>query len=246
MKPICSTLGRSSCRQISHLRDLRIERREKRLWPFNDPVLGGTFGGVRSSGTPGTSQFLKGKTLFPSTVEGTITMRSSAEPDESVEHALAALTIRLRKQKPDRLVRTTNKVSFNGGVLRFVPSWNLLAPITAGEISVTSDGQVLTIRYKVTFTQLIIIGTALTLWIGSSFWQATSFPLLGKIVGLLSMWLWLVGGNYLLTAVRFPAFLRSTVANPPSGAEAARYPEPEYPDFPEYGPKSDQTPTIKD
>ncbi len=52
----------------------------------------------------------------------------------AIENALIAIVTRLEKSKPSSISSGWDRIEFVGGMLRGVPSWNLLAAIRSGEI----------------------------------------------------------------------------------------------------------------
>src|SRR5713226_3498439 len=51
-----------------------------------------------------------------------------------------------------------NRVSFTGGMFRFVSNWNVLVPFGFGDLTVDSSAR--HIRYRLSFRQLVIFATA--------------------------------------------------------------------------------------
>jgi hypothetical protein len=88
----------------------------------------------------------------------------------------------------------------------------LLVAISHGEIRVEREMKGFSIRYEIWFTQLLIVVTVGVLgFLGPPIVAAPNLSTAGKVVILSVAWLWLVGGNIGITALRFPRFLKRAV-----------------------------------
>jgi hypothetical protein len=116
----------------------------------------------------------------------------------------------LQELKATAVVVDGNRVSFKGGAGRVVGRWNLLIPFEFGELTVDSaDRQIsyrLSLRQLVGSVTLVLVILAATNPLFKlripSWWFALAF-------------VWLVGGNLVLGLLRFPAFVRRSVASAP-------------------------------
>src|SRR5580693_8994219 len=69
----------------------------------------------------------------------------------------------LRGVEARGVVIEANRVLFRGGVFRLVGNWNVLCPFGFGDLAV--DANLRQIRYRLSFRQLMLVATALTLFI---------------------------------------------------------------------------------
>jgi hypothetical protein len=144
--------------------------------------------------------------MFPFSRRGILEV-PGLEPDL----ALDRLRVALEKADARNLRRDGSRLVFYGGIFRFVGSWNILCPISTGEISASpmSDGAKVT--YRLSFVEILVVVSLMLAFMagiapGNARAESARMLLLG--------WSWLVGGNYLLTAWRFPRFLRRAVSAP--------------------------------
>src|SRR5262245_34875204 len=87
---------------------------------------------------------------------------------------------------------------------------NILAPLDRGEVSAVVEGGQLCLRYRLSFRRLVILGTLLVLCVfGPPLTISAIVTRSPENLGILPLaWLWYCGGNYLLSSLRFPSFLR--------------------------------------
>jgi hypothetical protein len=125
------------------------------------------------------------------------------------ETLCAKLAQALRDAHARDVVLWPDRVTFSGGMFRVVTNWNVLVPITRGELVVEDSGKRL--RYRVSFLQLVsclVVFTVLALVV---------MPLQGFSPGMLRffpvlIWVWLGGGNFVIGILRFERFLRRAIA----------------------------------
>ena len=65
----------------------------------------------------------------------------------------------LRHEKALDLRATSHAITFRGGMLRAVTDWNVLRPISSGEIVFGQAGQTVTLTYRVSWLSLFMITT---------------------------------------------------------------------------------------
>jgi len=125
------------------------------------------------------------------------------------ENLLRSIISSLKKVKASNIRNDQNRITFSGGILRFVMGWNILCAISSGEITFEKNNDKLSLNYHLKFTEMFVIVTIMVLgFMGPFIFQARNLSPFPKIIILLFMWLWLFGGNYLLTIFRFPGFIR--------------------------------------
>jgi hypothetical protein len=111
----------------------------------------------------------------------------------------------LEREKAKNVETTNNRITFTGGVFRPVSNWNVLVPITPGEIEI--DGERHCIYYNIRFSQLIIIGSFMVAFIVAAFAVSSGAPKTVLILGLPFIWFWLVGMNLIIDIPRFNRFI---------------------------------------
>lgn len=130
-------------------------------------------------------------------------IRRSVTADSLAE----ALCERLRELRGRNIEIKGDTVCFTGSYLRCVTNWNVLVPITRGEVRIDRDAMV--VRYHLTFTGIAIampLGVGLTLLMAA----INGFPV---PVSILVTWFVLlglggVGASIAIGIHRFDAFLR--------------------------------------
>lgn len=137
---------------------------------------------------------------FPFSNSGTIEVISHEAA--SLQPIVSAIENAIRDSKPTSLSVKDGVLSFRAGVFRFVNNWNDLVSIGSGEIRLSQRGERVLIHYRISFVQMFII---VSVMVGLIFGFVAQAPLGFIVVG----WLWLFGGNYLITLYRFPRFLRA-------------------------------------
>lgn len=120
----------------------------------------------------------------------------------------------IRAESPQDLKVSECEIAFRGGVFRLVTGMNQLVAITRGSITFTVHDGRLHITYRLTFTQMLLIVTCLTVafpWARSNQHGASGTPIPAQlpVAFLIAGWLWLFGGNYVLTMFRFRRLLRT-------------------------------------
>jgi hypothetical protein len=139
---------------------------------------------------------------FPFSSSGKILVESADLPG-----AIAIVEDTIKRARPGRISVTETRIDFTGGLFRWVTNWNLLGPIGSGSITFRQINNAVELQYHVSFVQMFIVSTALVLFMFGV------LPILQSdkgepIVVLGLMWLWIFGGNYLITIFRFPDALR--------------------------------------
>jgi hypothetical protein len=144
---------------------------------------------------------------FPFSNSGTIEVISHEAA--SIQPIVLAIENAIRDSKPTSLRLNDGVLTYRAGVFRFVNNWNHLVSIGSGEIRFSQQGELVLIHYRISFVQMFII---VSVMVGLVFGFVAQAPLGSIVLG----WLWLFGGNYLITLYRFPRFLRAA-------AEKARH-----------------------
>ncbi len=141
---------------------------------------------------------------FPISLSGAVTAR-----EVTVEQALDRIESALSYAKALALRREGGAVQFRGGVFRLVSGWNVLVPISSGIVEVSPSATGVSVGYRVTFMQMLILVTLMVgAFLGPFVMATPEMPVKGGLGVLAVAWLWLFGGNFVLTRWRWPAFLR--------------------------------------
>jgi hypothetical protein len=147
---------------------------------------------------------------FPFTLSGRIWLE---QRPMSVETILRGVEDELKRQRALRIERRSDTIYFAAGLFRSVGSWNILVPIDHGTISVLEDQEGTALVYHLSYVQLFLVASVMIFGLmGPVIWTESNLSLVGKTAILGFMWIWLVGGNLVISAARFPAFLRRVVA----------------------------------
>lgn len=126
-------------------------------------------------------------------------IRISASREGAAYEELVKKILQELEKARGRIVATeSGGVEFRGGIFRFVPSWNLLIPITKGWVSV--DPQASKVTYVLRFGQLWGVGIAMAVLLTMASWRSgmssgTYLPT------LLFFGLWFVGMNYVIARI---------------------------------------------
>ena len=146
---------------------------------------------------------------FPFTYSGTVTISFEADEKDSIDRVMRNVTGGLEAVRAKRVQRENANLTFRGGIFRPISTWNPTWAISSGTFVFTSDGNRVRISYRLRFTEMVVFAS-----IGVLVFLAP--PLLrapnvtdAKAAGLLGLfWVFLVGGNYVLTRWRFQKWLK--------------------------------------
>jgi hypothetical protein len=138
----------------------------------------------------------------------------------------AHLAVRLREVDASEVEVRNNRVTFSGGIFRFVTNWNILVSFGFGDLTVDSDTS--EIRYRLSYRQLVIASAAMfvVMCVFLLAFSGTQGIISGTwtIFALLLMWLCVGFMNVTIGVWRFKRFLgRATGTAPrvrPMGAPA--------------------------
>jgi hypothetical protein len=124
--------------------------------------------------------------------------------------AMAALVAGLQRVRASTIDHEDSQVSFTSNLFRFVMNTNLLVSIEGGTIDAElADGSI-TFTYSLGTVRIFIIATAMAL-LFTGLTHSARFDLDAAAgIGFMA-WLWLFGGNYLITLVRFRWFVKRCV-----------------------------------
>jgi hypothetical protein len=149
---------------------------------------------------------------FPISSRGEITVEFTGDPSAVSE----AIRLALAEERPTALSSVGKRIQFRGGSgAGGLGNWHLLQPISAGTVEVSVDRAVIALRYELRFTQTLAFGSLLVFGFLAPvlMFSRESRPIEVAVVSVAG-WLWLVGGNYVLSNFRFRVFLRRVLQSP--------------------------------
>ena|SRR2546422_4998094 len=133
--------------------------------------------------------------------------------DSSASVATDALEHALEQLRAKRIARRGCRIEFTGGIFRAVRGDNLLVAVGSGDLSLERSGTGLEVTYRLRLTQMLLTVSGLVLFVlGPPVIGAPNLNTLQASGVLLTAWLWLFGGNVVLTLVRFPRWIQRTLA----------------------------------
>jgi hypothetical protein len=135
--------------------------------------------------------------------------------DRDVDSSLlpARLAGCLRGVDADEVEITDNRVTFEGGIFRFVTNWNVLVPFGFGDLTVCPETR--QVRYRLSYRQLVIF-SATMIGVMEAFVLAFAGPQrLTIVIALSVMWFFALFTNLALGIPRFEDLIRRAVASAP-------------------------------
>jgi len=141
---------------------------------------------------------------FPITVTGVVKLPFGTERISVTEY-MSAVEKCLENEKAKKIVVSGNKITFRGGMFRFVSKSNLLVTIDHGQVQVEELPTELHVTYRLSFLQIFVLTSVFVMFL--------VFILHDTIVSsrnasyLILIWLWVFGGNFAVGLFRFRRFL---------------------------------------
>lgn len=133
--------------------------------------------------------------------------RINAELEGDRDTFLKAMVEQLKAEKATSILVTGNRITFKGGLFRFVSGWNILTSVSSGYIEALPTRGGLFVTYYLSFRQLLIVATALGFVFMGDLLREKSLPIIAKIGIPIVTLLFLFGMNFLMTVIRFPSFI---------------------------------------
>lgn len=127
------------------------------------------------------------------------------------DRLLYTFRLELDRLSPRKLDVSGDTVAFRGGVFRLglMTNWNLLVPIGRGEIVVEPTDDGLSVRYVISFRELITVATIMILIMMAMIFESEGMEVFPFVpVALIFGWLFVVGGNIAIAIPRFNSFVR--------------------------------------
>jgi hypothetical protein len=141
--------------------------------------------------------------ILSTMTRGSLPLDKHIDPHKLVERLADALRLVHAKD----VIVTANRISFSGGIFRFVSNWNVLVPFSQGELIIDQvAGQ---LQYRVSLRQFVMI-----LIVFSVFFLIYILALAGPLalIPVALAMTWLLGGlNLLIAKARFEYFLCKTI-----------------------------------
>lgn len=142
--------------------------------------------------------------MFPFSATGEV--RVGTNSTIGLKQLLPLVAKEIDSHRPSSVTVSEQELRFKAG-FRLVSSWNLLLPWTCGTLRFSQHDEAIAISYRLSFLEMLCIGTTLALMAGGAGW--TGYAHAALLFG--AAWIWLVGGNYWIGVLRFRAFLRRVV-----------------------------------
>jgi hypothetical protein len=101
------------------------------------------------------------------------------------------------------------RISFTGGMFRFVLNWNILIQIGYGHVDLNETDDSFEVSYYVSFRQMLVIVSLLVLFLGVLLFLSDHMPLAGALGLMAFAWVFLFGANWAIAMARFPSFVNS-------------------------------------
>jgi len=138
----------------------------------------------------------------------------------TVDETIARLERALAGAGATALRRESNGLQFGGTAFRLVSNWNVLVPISTGIIEVRSRNDGIIVWYRLRFTWVLVAVTLLVTGLFAPIAVASNAPMAGRLIFPVVGWLWLFGGNFVLTRWRFPRFLTRSLLHAAESGKA--------------------------
>jgi hypothetical protein len=144
----------------------------------------------------------------PFSKSGTIQVANG--PGREIGAIMASVMEALQRQKALDLRSTSDSITFRGGLFRGVTDWNVLRPISSGQIVFAHTEDTVTMTYRVSWFGLFIITTATVS-------VAVAFSGDRQVAFILPLaWLFLLFIAYTRVALGFREFLARAAGVPPT------------------------------
>jgi len=151
---------------------------------------------------------------LPIHIKGKVSLSRDPDNKLTIESLREYLTDSILQKEAKTVDAKQDEIYFKVGWFRPFLGWKLLVPVTTGQISIHADDSKLLVNYKLSFEHLIIIATVITVVMCGPI-LLTSPSLADnafQVISIFIIWLWLVFGNVVITAFRFPRFIKKCAA----------------------------------
>jgi hypothetical protein len=146
---------------------------------------------------------------FPLSRSDTINVDVPASVD--LDNIMQSVVFALEDAEPSRVSLYKQQITFRGGPFRLVHNWNILVPITSGNIHFCVEPGRVVVRYRIYFLEAFLFYT-LPLCFYAAYWIIALRPHAVAFYEVtLVIWLMLLGLTYFITELRFPCLIREAV-----------------------------------
>jgi hypothetical protein len=150
--------------------------------------------------------------VFPVSIGGSIRLRRLPATEDAVERVISRIETLLDDASASSVVTEGSCVAFTAGLFgRGMWNWNILLPFGSGRLWVERRKASLTVKYRFSTVQMLLIVTAMMALVVLLAFPAQPDPgkALAKTLNFAAIgWLWLFGANYLVAMARVPIWLR--------------------------------------
>lgn len=147
---------------------------------------------------------------LPIYIKGKVSIKSMPGDNITIENLSNYLADSLQQEEAKSVDIEQNQIRFQVGWFRPLWNWKILVPISTGIISLKEESDAISVNYKLSFEKISIVATVIALIAFMS--GLNKIEMMDNIVIIVMLWLWLVGGNIIITAIRFPRFLKTCAA----------------------------------
>jgi hypothetical protein len=145
-------------------------------------------------------------------LSGKVAIEVGPENKLTLEHLKNYIANALIQEDAKSVDTEKDKINFKVSLFRPFANWKILACISSGIIMMRSEQHTICVNYQLSFKYLLIIATLMVVFIFfldlNGF--VTSPP---KLLVLIFGWCWLVFGNIIIIAFRFPSFIKKCASS---------------------------------
>jgi hypothetical protein len=142
-------------------------------------------------------------------VKLTAEIKRSEFPNLQLEELRWFIADSLRYEQANSVEDTDKEIKFSVGLFRPFWNWKLLSSIYGGEVNLQSDTNRIFIVSRLNFIDTVVIASV---FVGGLTLANLIFAGKGHILNYLIMWIWIVGGNILISSYRWRRFIRQCVS----------------------------------
>ena len=118
----------------------------------------------------------------------------------------------LESLRAKQIKRHETDLEFAGGIFRPVLGQNLLSAVDFGRLEIEPYQAGIRVTYHLRFVQVFFLVSLMVLGLlGPAVMAASHISFGNGLLILAASWVWLLGGNVVITLHRFPRWLRATI-----------------------------------
>jgi hypothetical protein len=147
--------------------------------------------------------------LFPLSKSGSFMVEVPGPAEPHVAALETALVDWLAEKRARSITHAGQAIAFKAGAFRLVNGLNILCPTGSGEIRFSAQSAGIEITYRLRFTEMFIVVTALLLItlgpfaLSGQYWSAME-----SLTTFIIAWSLLFGASYLMAIFRIPSALK--------------------------------------